>query len=515
LSRNRLQVFPYAVLASPTLRSLRIANNPTMKTVAFSESQFTRLASLDELTIDAQVLDTSNCQATQVRSLPAIGASVCVVPDSEWTASGVLRKEAQSSSRDPELEKEKATGAAQDRPSSHTTRTIVIVVLVALVLVAAMVAIVYLLRKRHRRLEEDEAKAVINSRVTDSATGEFERMRDNDDDAVGARPSPARQPRRLESCESDASCVAHPEYSVNKDPELVAHRIRNELIEDVRIIGSGGFAVVWLVTYTPESRPLAAKRLLSDHATRAQTMNFVLEIKLHMRLVHPSIVECVGVAWTSTASDLQVLFEYMPHGDLRSHLQSTDPGRWPWGYDKLHVAIDVIEALVYVHSFSPPLMHRDLKSRNVLLADEMKAKLCDFGVSRFASGDTTSGMTTAVGTAKWLAPEVIAGRHDYDEACDLYAFGMILSELDTHQLPFDDAVGPQGDHLPEAAVLQLVACGKLQPTLSVTCPDEIRSLARQCLAFDPADRPSAIGVAYALRRLRNDWFKHKKLFRAD
>ncbi|KAJ0399349.1 hypothetical protein P43SY_001538 [Pythium insidiosum] len=284
--------------------------------------------------------------------------------------------------------------------------------------------------------------------------------------------------------------------SLWEDELLLSRQLRYEDIDDIRLIGSGGHGVVWLVNYR-QSRLLASKRLIRDQVTRQKTMELVAEIKLVAHLEHPSIVSFVGVAWT-VETDLQALFEYMPNGDLRSHLEATD-AKTQWSTSKLQMAMDVIEALVYVHSFNPPLVHRDLKSRNVLLTEDMRAKLSDFGVSRFQSENAT--MTTGVGTGKWLAPEVIAGSKSYDQSCDIYSFGVLLSELDTHQLPYEDVRGAQGNRLPEVAILQNVATGRLQPTLLPTCPPRIRSLAMQCMSFRSADRPTAMQVAYTFHTL--------------
>ncbi|EEY54040.1 protein kinase [Phytophthora infestans T30-4] len=94
----------------------------------------------------------------------------------------------------------------------------------------------------------------------------------------------------------------------------------------------------------------------------------------------------------------------MDGGDLRRYLSSpTTPTGWT--HHKFDIAISIIEALVYLHSFVPPLLHRDVKSKNVLLSSRLKAKLSDFG-------------------NRWLAPEVIRGDTDYGRSADIYSFGI-------------------------------------------------------------------------------------------
>ncbi|DBA01885.1 TPA: hypothetical protein N0F65_006033 [Lagenidium giganteum] len=185
----------------------------------------------------------------------------------------------------------------------------------------------------------------------------------------------------------------------------------------------------------------------------------------------------------------------MARGDLRTWLtDATVPKRWT--VEKVHIAADIIEALLYVHSFQPALVHRDLKSRNVLLANDMHAKLCDFGIARFKSTQQT--MTIAMGTGLWIAPEIIACRRDYDQFADIYSFGVVLSELDTHQLPYEDVKAPNGDPLPEFGIMYRVGEGSLRPSFSPHCPSPILDLANRCLSFDPTNRPTAIEVAHSL-----------------
>ncbi|RLN91087.1 hypothetical protein BBJ28_00020320 [Nothophytophthora sp. Chile5] len=284
------------------------------------------------------------------------------------------------------------------------------------------------------------------------------------------------------------------------DQELLELQVNAEDIEDVKKIGGGAYGVVWLVKYR-RNQLLASKRISRDQVNRQRTRDFVAEIKIVARLEHPSIVHFVGVAWT-TETDLQVLFEYMENGDLRNYLMDPCTSQ-AWNPEKFQIAVDIIEALVYVHSFSPPLVHRDLKSRNVLLSGEsMRAKLTDFGSSRYKSEDNT--MTQGVGTARWLAPEILAGDQDYDQSADIYSFGVLLSELDTHAVPFDDMRGPNGNRLADVAILQMVAMGTLRPTFGASCPEKLMVLAGRCLSHSPADRPSAPSVAYALRTIQKN-----------
>ncbi|TDH70168.1 hypothetical protein CCR75_002197 [Bremia lactucae] len=307
--------------------------------------------------------------------------------------------------------------------------------------------------------------------------------------------SPQISTRSLHS--SHSSCA----YSLWNDDELLSLQVQYDEIEDLGTIASGAFGIIWLVKYRG-TQLLASKRLRQDQLTKQRTQAFIEEIKLVAPLSHVNIVRLVGCAWT-IESNLQALFEYMETGDLRDYLvDPTSPRHW--SQEVLQIAVDIIEALVYVHSFTPPLVHRDLKSRNVLLTAELRAKVTDFGTSRYKSVDDT--MTANVGTCRWLAPEVITGSSNYDQSVDIFSFGIVLSELDTHLLPYENMRNLSGNCFSDIAILQLVATGQLSPQFGASCPPELHDLAKQCLEQDPTKRPRAHVVAYELREIQRSLY---------
>lgn len=285
--------------------------------------------------------------------------------------------------------------------------------------------------------------------------------------------------------------------SFGEDGELLALQVNCDDIQDLRLIGTGAFSVVWLVRYR-ESVLLASKRIREDADITEHTQTFLEEIKLASKLDHPNIVEFIGAA--SSGFDMQALFEFVENGDLRSYLSAPSLSRY-WTRTKVQLAVDVIEAIVYLHTFTPPVVLRNLKSRNVLISAEMQAKLTDIGVTRILPN-----CRSGVGMHRWLAPEVISGRSDYSQPADIFAFGVLLSEFDTHDHPYDDASDNDGNQLDDLAILQKVASGSLRPTFSDTCPPIVLELAKQCMAQEPRDRPPALKVAYALRTLQREAF---------
>nr|UWU45075.1 leucine-rich repeat receptor-like kinase [Phytophthora sojae] len=282
------------------------------------------------------------------------------------------------------------------------------------------------------------------------------------------------------------------------DPQLVPLMLKPGDIKNVKKIGAGGHCVVWLVRYR-KSQLLASKRLRKDLARRRITKAFIEEIKLAAPLDHPSVVKLVGIAWT-VKTDIQALYEYVDNGNVTDYL--TRPGTLrEWTQQKLQIALEVAEALVYLHSFAPPVLHRDLRASNVLLTSEMKAKVSKVGVSHLralASGD--KDQQSVMGP--WQAPEVLMGSDDRDPAVDIFSFGVLLSELDTHAPPYNDARSLSGTQLAEAVVLQMIAAGSIRLRFGEDCPSDLRSLADSCLAKNPRVRPAASELVYALRTIK-------------
>ncbi|KAG1703573.1 hypothetical protein DVH05_007517 [Phytophthora capsici] len=279
------------------------------------------------------------------------------------------------------------------------------------------------------------------------------------------------------------------------DPVIVAARIPLEKIRIQELIARGGFGQVFLASYNGQT--VAVKTLLPETAKDMNEINALfVETKVMAKLEHPCIVSFIGIAWKSL-STICCVTEYLVGGDLRELLNHfLDNHTRPRGFDhdKVKIAMDIANGLAYLHSMEPSILHRDLKSRNILLTSQLNAKLTDFGVSRERSDDL---MTNAVGTSLWMAPEVMMGGH-YDGKADVFSFGILLSELDTHFMPYANVRNSSGRKPTETVILQMVATGKLQVEFSRDCPLDLLTLAHACISVDPKDRPTAAEALYKL-----------------
>ncbi|CEG36325.1 tkl protein kinase [Plasmopara halstedii] len=283
-----------------------------------------------------------------------------------------------------------------------------------------------------------------------------------------------------------------------KDPLIINNRLNFSEITLRKCLSRGGFGLVFLGEF--KGRQVAVKKIRPDRSNDPQDLKaFLREIILMARLSHPRIVEYIGVAW-DRLQQISAVTEYMESGDLRHVLRTYQRQGNPltWTTSKISIALHIAEALQYLHSHTPKVIHRDLKSKNVLINMHLEAKLTDFGVARMQS----HAMTAGIGTSFWIAPEVLLGR-EYDEQADIYSFGVVLSEIDTNDYPFwNDANcnSPRGK-LQEADILRQVVTGNKRPQFSPDCPDGILSIATVCLQENPKDRPNALAVVAALQQL--------------
>ncbi|KAG3116074.1 hypothetical protein PI124_g5535 [Phytophthora idaei] len=256
-------------------------------------------------------------------------------------------------------------------------------------------------------------------------------------------------------------------------------------------LSTGASGEVWLAQF--KGQRVAVRQLLRpNERTLKEVKDFIEEIILSASLNHLHIVSFLGVAWSSL-DNLAMVMEHCPMGDLRRFL--AESGRLlSWSRDKIRMAVGIAQALRYIHERDPPIIHRDLKFKNILLTDTLEAKIIDFGVSRSRKDGF---MTAGVGTPYWIAPEILEGKR-YTEQADIYSFGVVLSELDTCKMPFSDVATAEGKKPKPFQILQWVLDGRLSPTFSEKCPRWIRSVGMQCLQHDPELRPSAAELAQVL-----------------
>ena len=170
---------------------------------------------------------------------------------------------------------------------------------------------------------------------------------------------------------------------------------------------------------------------------------------------------------------------------------------------RLRIFQDIADALTFLHCQDPIVIHRDIKGANVLLFEQHRAKLCDFGQSREHMEMT---MTNQQGTAAWMAPEMILGRQ-YDEKVDVYSAGIVGWEL---------FAASSWEYLTrtkactQVASLVSVAVEGLRPVVPAACNPDVAEILGQCW-LGPNKRPSAASLANSLGAVRNESAKERNV----
>lgn len=287
-------------------------------------------------------------------------------------------------------------------------------------------------------------------------------------------------------------------FDSTDDRALLEFRIDVEELLPIRRIAMRPYGSIWLANYLSET--VIVKRINQKHISAKAQHDFIRRLTILVRLDHPNILRLIGVAWT-TEVDVQIVVEYMSTGNLRRYLTLTkdDPVAKEWTSRKLAIALSIAHALVYIHSRNPQVLHRGLQSRSILLDEDLSAKVSGFGLRHYKSDILSQTATTSPKSNRSIAPEVLAGESEYSEEAEMYAFGVILSELDSHEKPFSDVKLSNGEPLTEHAMLQLLVAGALQPTISANCPTDVGALMYDCLSFDSQSRPTAVSVVERLQ----------------
>lgn len=295
----------------------------------------------------------------------------------------------------------------------------------------------------------------------------------------------------------------HVLHTLVNHPSLRFQTVAYDQVQFLTLLSAKGSLgpEIWLGSV--RSSHVAIKRLSrARKAEYDELEDFMREITLHATVTHPNLVQFVGVAWT-TLQNLCLLTEYVDGGDLPLYLKQHSL-QLAWERSKMHIAMGIANAICCLHQQQPMIVHGNISSKNVLLTNEFDAKLINVG-ARAQRADSLAfddALSAASATAAfWTAPEVLRGEAQSEKA-DMYAFGMVLAELDTHQAPFTELKSmTTGLSLEPHEILQHVASGELTPATSPFCPLEVAELITACLNLDPQQRPSASDAVVVLAKV--------------
>ncbi|KAK9015848.1 hypothetical protein V6N11_006940 [Hibiscus sabdariffa] len=277
-------------------------------------------------------------------------------------------------------------------------------------------------------------------------------------------------------------------------------------------IGQGGFGTVYKGRLD-DGRFVAIKRAKKTVYDKHLGVEFQSEITTLAQVEHLHLVKFYG--YLEHGDERIVVVEYVPNGTLREHLDGVH-GKVLDLTARVDIAIDVAHAITYLHMYTDhPIIHRDIKSSNILLTEKLRAKVTDFGFARLAA-DIDSGAThvsTQVkGTAGYLDPEYLR-TYQLTEKSDVYSFGVLLVELVTGRRPIE----PKRESRERVTARWVVkkfnegdAISALDPRLQLTTGtnlaiENILELALQCLAPRRQNRPSMRRCGEILWSIRKDY----------
>ena len=249
-----------------------------------------------------------------------------------------------------------------------------------------------------------------------------------------------------------------------------------------RELGRGGFGVVCEALW--QGTRVAIKQLIGQ-LTPALLNEFQRETEVHARLRHTNIITLYGVCIEPMKYAL--VMEFMARGSLYDVLKN--PEELPWSL-RLNMSLDMISGLLYLHT--QDIIHRDLKSLNILVDDHMRAKIADFGLAKIKL--TTATMTkSAGGTPHWMAPELFDSTVS-SKATDVYAAGIVLWEVAARKLPYEGKNASQ--------IMRTVDKGNRE-TIPEGTPPQFGVLISRCWAQRAYDRPLIDVVAREIREIHS------------
>ncbi|KAK4478444.1 hypothetical protein RD792_013919 [Penstemon davidsonii] len=271
-----------------------------------------------------------------------------------------------------------------------------------------------------------------------------------------------------------------------------------------RIIGRGGYGTVYK-GLLPDKRIVAIKK--SKVMDESQVEQFINEVFILTQVNHRNVVKLLGCCLESKVPLL--VYEYVSNGTLLQHIQNKGALTWLSLDNRLRIALESAGALSYLHSAaSTPVIHRDVKSANILLDQNYTAKIADFGASRLISLDQTEVTTMVQGTLGYLDPEYFHSSQ-LTEKSDVYSFGVVLAELMTGKKAIDMERSQDERNLTTCFLMSMKENRLfqiLEPRVvregSLEQLQAIGELVKRCLHMNGEDRPTMKEVAITLEGLR-------------
>ncbi|KAG6739237.1 hypothetical protein POTOM_056828 [Populus tomentosa] len=269
---------------------------------------------------------------------------------------------------------------------------------------------------------------------------------------------------------------------------------------DDKLLGKGGFGLVYKAVMEDDSSA-AVKKL--DCATDDAQREFENEVDLLSKFHHPNIISIVGFSVHEEMGF--IIYELMPNGCLEDLLHGPSRGSSLNWHLRLKIALDTARGLEYLHEFcKPAVIHRDLKSSNILLDANFNAKLSDFGLAVADSSHNKKKLKLS-GTVGYVAPEYMLDGELTDKS-DVYAFGVVLLELLLGRRPVEkltpahcrSIVTWAMPQLTNRAVLPTIVDPVIRDSVDEKYLFQVAAVAVLCIQPEPSYRPLITDVVHSL-----------------
>ncbi|KAH1212715.1 putative receptor-like protein kinase [Glycine max] len=270
--------------------------------------------------------------------------------------------------------------------------------------------------------------------------------------------------------------------------------------EEINILGEGGFGCVYKA-HLDDNLDVAVKKLHCENQYAEQ--EFENEVDLLSKIQHPNVISLLGC---SSNDDTRIIvYELMHNGSLETQLHGPSHGSALTWHLRMKIALDTARGLKYLHEHCyPPVIHRDLKSSNVLLDTKFNAKLSDFGLA-ITNGSQNKNNLKLSGTLGYVAPEYLLDGKLTDKS-DVYAFGVVLLELLLGKKPVEKLAPAQCQSIVTWAMPLLTDRSKLpnivDPVIKNTMDPkhlyQVAAVAVLCVQPEPSYRPLIADVLHSL-----------------